>query len=143
MIPHLAAAAVLGVLAGSRLGFAIGARSNGAGLKMLMAAVLITVAVIYFVQWRAMTDAELSRLEHQIGRVLRVGVVLSAIALAAGLVCRFAGIRRARSQLLRIGLVILLMAIPVARIVASFVDAIRRRDRCSPWRPLSCSSSWR
>jgi uncharacterized protein len=50
VIPHLAAAAVLGVLAGSRLGFAIGARSNVRGLKMLMAAVLITVAILYFVR---------------------------------------------------------------------------------------------
>lgn len=50
VIPHLAAAAVLGVLAGSRIGFAIGARTNSRGLKMLMAAVLIAVAIIYFVR---------------------------------------------------------------------------------------------
>jgi hypothetical protein len=50
VIPHLAAAAVLGVLAGSRLGFAIGARSNVRGLKILMAVVLIAVAIVYFVR---------------------------------------------------------------------------------------------
>ncbi|HUL72150.1 MAG TPA: sulfite exporter TauE/SafE family protein [Vicinamibacterales bacterium] len=48
IIPELAAAAVLGVLAGSRAGFAIGARSNVKGLKLLMAGVLATVAAIYF-----------------------------------------------------------------------------------------------
>jgi uncharacterized membrane protein YfcA len=46
--PELAAAAVLGVLAGSRAGFWIGARARAKGLKALMAAVLGGVAVIYF-----------------------------------------------------------------------------------------------
>jgi uncharacterized protein len=49
IVPELAAAAVLGVLAGSRVGFAIGARSNAKSLKVLMAVVLAAVAVIYFV----------------------------------------------------------------------------------------------
>jgi uncharacterized membrane protein YfcA len=49
IIPELAAAAVLGVLAGSRVGFAIGARSKAKSLKLLMAVVLATVAVIYYV----------------------------------------------------------------------------------------------
>jgi hypothetical protein len=49
IIPELAAAAVLGVLAGSRVGFAIGARSKAKGLKLLMAVVLAAVAVIYYV----------------------------------------------------------------------------------------------
>jgi len=48
IVPELAAAAVLGVLAGSRVGFAIAARSHVRGLKLLMAVVLATVAVIYF-----------------------------------------------------------------------------------------------
>jgi uncharacterized membrane protein YfcA len=49
IIPELAAAAVLGVLAGSRVGFAISARSKARSLKLLMAAVLAAVAVIYYV----------------------------------------------------------------------------------------------
>ena len=49
IIPELAAAAVLGVLAGSRIGFAISARSKARSLKLLMAAVLAAVAVIYYV----------------------------------------------------------------------------------------------
>ena len=49
IIPELAAAAVLGVLAGSRAGFAIGARTKAKGLKLLMAVVLLAVAAIYFV----------------------------------------------------------------------------------------------
>ncbi len=47
IVPTYTAAAVLGVLAGSRAGFAIGARTKVRGLKVLMAAVLATVAVIY------------------------------------------------------------------------------------------------
>jgi uncharacterized membrane protein YfcA len=46
--PELAAAAVLGVLAGSRAGFWIGERARAKGLKALMAAVLGGVALIYF-----------------------------------------------------------------------------------------------
>ena len=46
----LAAAAVLGVLAGSRLGLWYGARARAKNLKLLMALVLAAVAVIYFYQ---------------------------------------------------------------------------------------------
>ena len=73
-----------------------------------------------------MDTADLSRLEEQIGRLLRVGVVLCAMALGLGLVLAFAGNAWA-SSLLRVGLAIL-MAIPVTRIAASFFDALRRRD---------------
>jgi uncharacterized protein len=47
IIPELGAAAVLGVLAGSRAGFWISDRSRAKGLKILMAAVLGCVALIY------------------------------------------------------------------------------------------------
>lgn len=49
-IAPLAAAAALGVLAGSRLGFAIAVRTPARGLKLIMAVVLATVASIYFVR---------------------------------------------------------------------------------------------
>ena len=74
-----------------------------------------------------MAEEELSRLEHQLGRLLRLGVVLSATALAVGLVMHFVGFA-AGELVMRTGL-ILLMAIPVTRIAASFVDAVRRADR--------------
>jgi hypothetical protein len=46
--PELAAAAVLGVLAGSRAGFWIGDRARAKGLKVLMAVVLGLIAMVYF-----------------------------------------------------------------------------------------------
>ena len=48
VIAPLAAAAVLGVLAGSRVGMWYSARARARGLKLLMAVVLAAVAVIYF-----------------------------------------------------------------------------------------------
>ena len=69
----------------------------------------------------------LARLEHQIANVLRAGVAVSAVVLTVGLAMSLAGAQRA-SKVLDAG-VILLIAIPVVRILTSFVDAIRRRDR--------------
>jgi uncharacterized membrane protein YfcA len=46
IVPTLAAAAVLGVLAGSRAGFAIGARARAVWLKLLMAGVLMAVSAL-------------------------------------------------------------------------------------------------
>ncbi len=78
-----------------------------------------------------MPDPELSRLEHQLGRLLRVGVAVSAAALAMGLVCSVAGLG-VGDAIMRGGLV-LLMAIPIMRILASFIDAVRRGDRLLSW----------
>jgi len=50
IVAPMAAAAALGALLGSRLGFVIGARTRARGLKLLMAAVLAIVAIIYFKQ---------------------------------------------------------------------------------------------
>jgi hypothetical protein len=50
VIPHLAAAAAIGVLLGSRAGTAIGARSRAKALKLLMASVLAAVAILYLVR---------------------------------------------------------------------------------------------
>lgn len=74
-----------------------------------------------------MSEENLSRLETQIGRLLRVGVVVSATLLSIGLVLTLAGAPVA-DRLLQMGLVVL-MAIPFTRILASFADALRRRDR--------------
>ena len=50
IVLHLAAAAVLGVLGGSQIGLAVAAHTPAKGLKLLMAAVLIAVAISYFVR---------------------------------------------------------------------------------------------
>jgi uncharacterized membrane protein YfcA len=50
VVAPLAAAAVLGVLVGSRLGSALGLKSRAKHLKLLMSAVLATVALIYFLR---------------------------------------------------------------------------------------------
>jgi uncharacterized membrane protein YfcA len=46
--PPVAAAAVIGVLAGSRLGFRYGGRARVKWLKLLMAVVLVAVSLLYF-----------------------------------------------------------------------------------------------
>jgi uncharacterized membrane protein YfcA len=46
VVPHLAAAAVLGVLAGSRAGLWLGQRARAKGLKILMAGVLLAVSLL-------------------------------------------------------------------------------------------------
>lgn len=48
--PPLAAAAVLGVLVGSRAGLRFAGRARARWLKLLMAAVLLTVSAIYFLR---------------------------------------------------------------------------------------------
>jgi uncharacterized membrane protein len=74
-----------------------------------------------------MTGAhDFDRLEHILTGVMRIGLALSTIVLAAGLVLAFAGVPAAH-RVLDAG-VILLMAIPATRIVVSLVDAALRRD---------------
>ncbi|HSC25919.1 MAG TPA: sulfite exporter TauE/SafE family protein [Vicinamibacterales bacterium] len=46
----MAASAVLGVLLGSRVGFWFGGRAKARGLKLLMAAVLATVSIVYLLK---------------------------------------------------------------------------------------------
>lgn len=73
-----------------------------------------------------MADTEsLLRLERLLGRVLVVGLVLSASVLAAGLVLELVG-RDARLWL-RVGLIVL-MATPILRVAVSLVEYIRMRD---------------
>jgi len=76
-------------------------------------------------------DRGLSTLENRIGRILRFGVGATTIALTTGLMLWFAGARVA-IPLLNAGLA-LLMTIPMARILASFFDAVRWRDRLIGW----------
>lgn len=73
-----------------------------------------------------MSGQNLSRLEGVISGIMRVGVVLSAIALVAGLVLTAFASPHA-GVVLSTGL-ILLMCVPAARILASLGDALVRRD---------------
>ena len=69
-----------------------------------------------------------SRLERTIGIVLQVGVTTSSICLGAGLVLSFfGGGGRLTGLLLQTGVVVLL-ATPVARVIASIVEYINERD---------------
>ncbi len=51
IVPEIAAGAVLGVLAGSRIGFLLAGRTKAKSHKVLMVIVLLIVAVIYFVEY--------------------------------------------------------------------------------------------
>jgi uncharacterized membrane protein YfcA len=50
IVLYLAAASVLGVLPGSRLGLRIAAYAPASGLKLLLASVLLAVSIVYFVR---------------------------------------------------------------------------------------------
>jgi len=52
VVPHLAAAAVVGVMAASRLGLRFAVRARARSLKLLMIAVLLTVAGVMFLRLR-------------------------------------------------------------------------------------------
>jgi uncharacterized membrane protein len=67
-------------------------------------------------------------LERTVGRVLRTGIGATTVCLSSGLALTLMGIgRRPAELLLTIGLM-LLLATPVARVVASVVDYARARN---------------
>lgn len=67
-------------------------------------------------------------LETSLGRVLGAGVMLSTLALVAGLaVAAFSGGGALATRLLTIG-VLILIGTPVARVVVSAVAYLRQRD---------------
>jgi uncharacterized membrane protein len=71
--------------------------------------------------------AESDRLERIIGVVLRAGVTISSICLAAGLIMTLVENAAAADLLLRAG-VIILLATPVARVLISIVEYAREHD---------------
>lgn len=74
------------------------------------------------------SDDALQRLELSLGRLLHAGVLTSAFCLAVGLVLwMVSGPSRVSSGALTTGLVIL-MATPIMRVVASLVAYVRMRD---------------
>ena len=75
-----------------------------------------------------MSDIESERLERWLGKILGVGAVTSTALLAAGLVLQLAGVLpNLATTLTHVGLIILI-ATPVARVVASVVDFTMSRD---------------
>ena len=68
----------------------------------------------------------MSRIERTIGTVLTVGVLVSTVALAAGLILALVGAPGA-SLLLNVGIVTLLVT-PVARVLVSIVEYAAARD---------------
>jgi uncharacterized membrane protein len=73
-----------------------------------------------------MKPNELDRLERVVSLIMRIGVFVSASLLIAGLVLAALAHPWAGSAL-KFGLIVL-MAIPAARILASIGDAVLRRD---------------
>jgi uncharacterized membrane protein len=75
-----------------------------------------------------MSAVEPERLERWLGRILGVGAVSSTALLAAGLVLQLAGaFPNLATAMTHAGLIILI-ATPVARVVASVVDFTLSRD---------------
>ena len=70
----------------------------------------------------------MNELERALGRVLRIGVLTSAIALVAGFIMTSVGGNSAVSiRLLTIG-VLVLLGTPIARVVLSALSYLRQRD---------------
>jgi uncharacterized membrane protein len=68
-----------------------------------------------------------TRLERLIGVVLRAGVAVSSVCMSAGLLLSLAGVGRAASALMQIGILVLL-ATPAARVAVSVVEYAIERD---------------
>jgi uncharacterized membrane protein len=73
-------------------------------------------------------DTAIERLEIQLGRLLRAGVMLATACLTIGLVLWFVTGGGHASNLLLTGGLIVLMMTPLARVVASFVAYVRLGD---------------
>ena len=79
------------------------------------------------------TEEAIDRLEVQVGRLLEAGVVVSAVALAAGLLMwMIMRDSRIASSLLSGGLIVLMLT-PLARVVASLIAWARMRDWFFVW----------
>src|SRR5688500_19739052 len=70
-------------------------------------------------------DSEISGLERLLGRLMLIGVTISGVSLATGLVLWLTSGRGTR--LLEVGL-IALMGTPMLRVAVSLIEAVRRRD---------------
>jgi uncharacterized membrane protein len=79
------------------------------------------------------TEEAIDRLEVQVGRLLEAGVVVSAVALGAGLLMwMIVRDSRIASGLLTGGLIALMLT-PLARVIASLIAWVRLRDWFFVW----------
>ncbi len=69
-----------------------------------------------------------TRLEREIGRVLRTGVALSSVFLSLGLVLSLLGLKGQTDRLLLDAGMIVLLGTPVARVAISVVEYVLERD---------------
>jgi len=80
------------------------------------------------VKERPLNEGGMRRLERAVGVVLRVGVIVSSLNLAVGLVLSLAGAAPAvTGALLQVGIIVLLCT-PVARVMVSTVEYVTDRD---------------
>jgi uncharacterized membrane protein len=70
----------------------------------------------------------LARLEHHLGRLLVTGVIVSSVLLFAGLALWLAAPEAPVVRWLLNGGLVVLMATPILRVFASFVEYVRMRD---------------
>ena len=73
-------------------------------------------------------DTGLAGLERAIGHILRTGIVASSICLAAALAMMLTGYAPDSARLLSEAGIVILLATPAARVVASVVEYVRERD---------------
>ncbi len=75
-----------------------------------------------------MSDIASERLERWLGRILGIGAMTSTTLLAAGLALQLVHVRPDAADTLTHAGLIILIATPVARVVASVVDFTMSRD---------------
>jgi len=75
-----------------------------------------------------MTGRSIEALERVLGTLLRIGVAVSSVCLAAGLVLTFAGSADAAARTLLTMGILVLLATPVARVAISSVGLAVRRE---------------
>jgi uncharacterized membrane protein len=75
-----------------------------------------------------MTTTETARLETFLGRILTWGTIVSTSLLATGLLLELAGVASAVGLGLTNAGIVILMATPLARVVASVGEYVRGRD---------------
>ena len=73
-------------------------------------------------------DHDPGALEVEIGKLLRVGVVLSTMLLTAGVLISISGAARSIAEPLLSMAILILLGTPVARVVISVVEYVRERD---------------
>jgi uncharacterized membrane protein len=69
-----------------------------------------------------------SRLEEQIGAVLRLGTIASSALFAVGLVMTLAGYGNGIARAVLALALMILLGTPVARVIVSVVEYVRERD---------------